>query len=155
MKLIKDKSVVIDFVILVLVVVMLLLHAHAAEKARPNPQLTPGMARTATVKELCSTSTQMVRNTSESTKKQVCKAYGIKSQCPGPKWEIDHLISLELGGADTAVNLWPQPIKEAKIKDQLENTLHREICAGTLKLEDAQKCIASDWVTCYADHMDK
>lgn len=45
-------------------------------------------------------------------------------------------------------NLWPQPIKQARVKDKLENTLHRKVCAGSMTLTAAQHCINSDWYQC-------
>jgi hypothetical protein len=67
--------------------------------------------------------------------------------------ELDHLISLELGGADTLDNLWPQcgPSKVSlnkrffKRKDTVENYLAKQVRDGTMSLEDAQKGIATDW----------
>ncbi|HVT78437.1 MAG TPA: hypothetical protein VHD87_15475 [Acidimicrobiales bacterium] len=54
--------------------------------------------------------------------------------------ELDHAISLELGGwhgADGA-NLWLEPQPRARAVDQLENQLHRDVCAGRISLEAAQ-----------------
>lgn len=72
--------------------------------------------------------------------------------------ELDHLISLELGGADTVDNIWPQcgpdgkPLAQRyfKIKDSVENYLAAQVRAGAIKLEDAQRGIATDW-TQYID----
>ncbi len=72
--------------------------------------------------------------------------------------ELDHLVSLELGGADTLDNIWPQcgpdgvTLNERyfKIKDQVENYLAAQVRAGAISLSDAQKGIASDW-TQYLD----
>ena len=66
--------------------------------------------------------------------------------------EVDHLISRELGGADSVDNLWPQPYTQhpgAHEKDWLENQLHKEVCAGTITLEDAQQEIKIDWYAAY------
>lgn len=65
-------------------------------------------------------------------------------------YEEDHLVALELGGAPTDPrNLWPEPRKsikgQAEDKDQVENSLHRAVCAGTMTLGDAQYAIATDW----------
>jgi hypothetical protein len=67
--------------------------------------------------------------------------------------EIDHLVSLELGGADTMANLWPQCSMGYegwqgpgfRDKDRFENYLHRQVCSGRLPLAEAQFQIASDW----------
>jgi hypothetical protein len=71
-------------------------------------------------------------------------------------YEEDHLIPLELGGNPTDPNnLWPEPFDTsipdggARSKDRVENYLHREVCAGDLTLEEAQRGIASDWYKVY------
>lgn len=72
--------------------------------------------------------------------------------------ELDHIISLELGGApaDTQ-NLYFEPYITqvngvqvgAHEKDKVENELHKEVCAGTLTLSEAQRIITSDWYAFY------
>jgi hypothetical protein len=66
--------------------------------------------------------------------------------------ELDHLIPLELGGASTVANLWPEPWADprgAHRKDDLENALNRQVCSGSMTLSDAQHAIASDWEAAY------
>jgi len=67
---------------------------------------------------------------------------------PGAQ-ELDHLIPLELGGANGIQNIWPEPLAEARIKDRLENALHAKVCAHQLDLLTAQSCIRDDWYTCW------
>jgi len=77
---------------------------------------------------------------------------GTKGQKVTEGCEIDHLIGRELGGADEKDNLWPQPYTQhpgAHEKDWLENELHKEVCAGTITLENAQKEILDDWYAAY------
>jgi hypothetical protein len=72
--------------------------------------------------------------------------------------ELDHLVSLELGGADTLDNIWPQcgPDSVAlrqryfRMKDKVENYLARQVKKGRMSLEEAQRGIAADW-TQYID----
>jgi hypothetical protein len=72
--------------------------------------------------------------------------------------ELDHLVSLELGGADTLDNIWPQCGPEHvalaqryfKIKDSVENFLAAQVRAGKIDLAEAQRGIAQDW-TQYVD----
>ena len=67
--------------------------------------------------------------------------------------ELDHLISLELGGADTLDNIWPEcgpdgvtlNARYFKIKDIVENYLAAQVRGGSMTLEDAQRGIAADW----------
>lgn len=60
--------------------------------------------------------------------------------------EWDHLVSLELGGANGPRNIWPQldPAEKTR-KDALENRLHREVCAGRLNLGLAQDEVRVFW----------
>jgi len=128
---------------------------NLAYAALPNKALTPGVARSVTLTELCTTSTSLVRNVPESLKKEVYTSYKMKgndrSQC-SEGYEIDHLISLELGGDNSVYNLWPQSYcgkNNAHDKDKLENELHRQICLGKIKIDVAQECISTDWEACY------
>jgi hypothetical protein len=66
--------------------------------------------------------------------------------------EYDHLISLELGGANSISNLWPEPNTATargvnNPKDQVENALNRAICNHTVTLTAAQTAIATNWST--------
>ena len=78
--------------------------------------------------------------------------YGYNDKNP-KNYEEDHLISLQLGGHPTDPrNLWPQPYDSAcgaRIKDVLETKLKRIVCAGSLTLAEAQRLIASDWISAY------
>jgi len=72
-------------------------------------------------------------------------------------YEEDHLISLQLGGDPSdPKNLWPEPYagNGARKKDVTETALKRLVCAGTLKLADAQKAIL-DWPTAYKKYATK
>jgi hypothetical protein len=66
-------------------------------------------------------------------------------------YEFDHLISLEIGGNPKDVrNLWPEPgygQYNFHIKDRFENYLHKQVCSGAMILSDAQKEIATDWIS--------
>jgi hypothetical protein len=75
-------------------------------------------------------------------------AYGLSGRVPAD-FELDHLISLELGGAPRdAANLWPEPwtgASNARQKDTIENFLHDQVCRGATALAEAQRQIATDW----------
>jgi len=68
-------------------------------------------------------------------------------------YELDHLISLEIGGCpDCVSNLWPEPYNismGAREKDKVENYLHEEVCKGEITLAEAQNEIATDWTAVY------
>jgi len=63
------------------------------------------------------------------------------------KTELDHLVSLELGGSNDATNLWPESPPTPNPKDKVENALHAAVCDGRITLAAAQNAIASDWQT--------
>jgi hypothetical protein len=73
--------------------------------------------------------------------------------------ELDHIISLELGGADTLDNIWPQcgPSRAAlqnryfKQKDVVENYLAYMVKNGNMSLTTAQRGIAFNWPQ-FLDH---
>lgn len=118
----------------------------------PDHKLTPGVSRNLSHAEICGTKWgKDARKVTPAMKREVFARYGLSGNqdCPGPRHcEIDHLISRELGGADDANNLWPQPYAGkwgATRKDRLENRLHREVCSGRLSLSRAQRDIRTDW----------
>ena len=119
--------------------------------AVPDQKLTPGVVKTITQKEVCVKGyTKDARHVTQATKKKVMVRYGLD-----PKtlhlYEIDHLISLELGGDNVVENLWPQPMGEARKKDVVETWLHRQMCkpGSSLTLGEAQKEIRADWSVVY------
>lgn len=116
---------------------------------RPNLHLTPGVTRDLSPHAVCHTKwSRDVRHVTARMKGEVCGRYGAR-HCPGPQWEVDHLIPRELGGADAIENLWPQPITEARLKDRVENFLHRAVCYGAMTLGEAQEALRDDWTRAY------
>lgn len=124
---------------------------------RPLLNITPGVIDpSATIEKICTPGyTKTARNVSARTKKEVFYNYGINRK--RGKYEVDHLISLELGGSNDIKNLWPQsytttPFNAYK-KDVLENKLHGMVCDDKITLEEAQKVIVEDWVRAYHDYV--
>jgi hypothetical protein len=92
-----------------------------------------------------------VRNVTQSTKNKVYAAYGVKTHKPG-QYEVDHLVSLQLGGSNEISNLWPEPATPTPgfhEKDRVENYLHDQICKGSISLREAQIEIATNWLAVY------
>jgi hypothetical protein len=124
----------------------------------PDPACTPGTVNPAvsqaTIADtICKSGwTSTVRPPTSVTgklKKQLDTAYGLPTTTEG---ELDHLVSLELGGAlaDPA-NLWVEPGKIPNPKDAVENKLHSAVCSGLVPLATAQKAIAGNWTTAFDD----
>lgn len=100
--------------------------------------------------------TKMIRPPLEYTqtlKRKQIDEYGYKDK-DMRNYEEDHLIPLTLGGHPTDQrNLWPEsrltkPLN-AHHKDQVENYLNQEVCAGKRTLDSARKDIATDWTIVY------
>ena len=64
--------------------------------------------------------------------------------------ELDHLVPLEMGGADSLDNIWPQCGKAPNgknykdIKDLVENYIAIQVLMD-MDIDTARKGIASDW----------
>jgi hypothetical protein len=118
---------------------------------RPNHRLTPGVAFPVTAAQVCRPGyAESVRDVPESEKLDVYHRYGVVD-VPYAH-EVDHLISLEIGGSNDIRNLWPEPYAGkwgARTKDQVENALHDLVCAGKLPLKAAQQIEAANWVLAY------
>ena len=95
--------------------------------------------------------TATVRNVPASEKSAVYREYGIARHAPY-SYEVDHIVSLELGGSNNIANLYPEAYANpsgARVKDRLENAMHAAVCAGTLMLKTAQREIATNWLATY------
>lgn len=127
-----------------------------ANQILPDTACSPGAVLTTDPKVICvSGYTKTVRNVSEATKKKVFKEYGIP-YTKHSNYEVDHIISLELGGSNDISNLYPESylIKNgARTKDIFENYLHKQICNGKMDVAEAQRQISSDWFTNYQTEM--
>jgi hypothetical protein len=130
-------------------------------QATPNRVLTPGATRPVTRNEICSAGYRdMNRLVSPAVQQEVFKEYGVPVALK-KDYEVDYLITPELGGADDVQNLWPEPYSStdwgAHVKDTLEDRLHQMVCEGTLDLATAQREMASDWISAYKKyfHTDK
>jgi hypothetical protein len=121
-----------------------------ANQALPDPACTPGAVLTTSTSVICKVGyTKTVRNVSTSTKKKVFKEYGI-AWSKRSNYEVDHLISLELGGSNDISNLFPESHSiqdNSYTKDTFENYLHKQVCTGKLSITDAQYEISSNWLS--------
>ena len=118
--------------------------------ALPDHACTPGEVFEGVMAEkICASRyARSVRDVPVAEKDQVYAEYGIVSRQPG-QYEVDHLISLELGGSNGIANLWPEttePRPGYHEKDRFENYLHDKVCHGAISLSEAQRRIAEDWL---------
>jgi hypothetical protein len=145
----------------------------------PDPELHPGaINRSLSKKTLCSDTfrTAQVRPPTSYTNRLKALELGdggtitapndkrytvIGEHLPGTiiDYELDHLISLQLGGHPVDPrNLWMEPWEDkgahladdglgAESKDVLENRFGRAVCNGDLALSTAQRQMAEDWLS--------
>jgi hypothetical protein len=130
--------------------------AAAADSILPNSALTPGATFDVTVAQICARGyARSVRKVPRSARRAVFARYGL-SYAP-QRYELDHLVPLELGGSNAVENLWPEPYAIAKagvemgarVKDRLEDELHRRVCARSMSLRTAQAAIRGFWTNAY------
>ena len=129
----------------------------AVSPIRPDSTFTPGVVDpNATIDKICTVGyTKTVRHVTEAMKKKIFDFYVIDPD--SDKFEVDHLISLELGGSNDIKNLWPESYTttpyNARDKDVLENKLHKMVCDGEITLIKAQTEIAKDWIKAHQDYI--
>jgi len=121
----------------------------------PDPTCTPGALNPAVTQATISTTicksgwTATVRPPTSYTnkiKREAIAAYGDYAGTAMGSYELDHLISLEIGGSPTAVaNLWPER-GEHNDKDPVENAAKVAVCSGRMTLADVQQQIATNWI---------
>jgi uncharacterized protein YceK len=119
----------------------------------PDSACTPGdILPNATKDAICQSGyARSVRNVPTSEKNQAYAEYGITHHSSG-QYEVDHLVSLELGGSNDISNLWPEaasPKPGFHEKDKVENYLHDQVCSGAISLQQAQTEIATNWLAVY------
>jgi anti-sigma factor RsiW len=126
--------------------------AAAGSDVLPDPSLTPGSVTRATAADLCGPEARADRIIAPHVRQAVLHAYGMET-VPAGEYELDYLITPELGGASDRENLWPERYSSrtwnARVKDDLERLLPRMVCEGRLDLSVAQHDIAADWIAAY------
>jgi hypothetical protein len=131
--------------------------------SRPDPHCTPGTVNPAVTQgtigmTICrsgwTASVRPSESVTEPEKLASMAAYGLRGSASA--FEYDHDVPLELGGAvNDPRNLWPEPDYPTRSgfylnpKDRLENVLKRMVCRGALTLAQAQRMIASNWVSAH------
>lgn len=107
-----------------------------------------------------------VRHTTQATKRRVFIKYFGRVPDNTSDFEIDHIVSLELGGADEEANLFPQSYKtfqwNAHTKDRLENRMAALVRweyktngteAATVLLHRLQSEILTNWTNAFGKYL--
>ena len=127
--------------------------AALAPSVEPDRHLTPGAARFVSTEELCSSQySDDAGAVPAELRQQVLREYGLADE-QSQNYELDYLISPQLGGTQDISNLWPEPAASTawnmRAKDALENRLHQMVCRGNISLATAQQDLATDWISAY------
>lgn len=130
-------------------------HVRGERGQLPDPSCTPGATNPAVTQATIAETicvqgwTATVRPPASYTgalKRRQMIDYGF-SGSPSA-YEEDHLIPIGLGGNPSDPrNLWPEPGGSPNPKDEVEATATRAVCEGRISLSQAQRLIASDWVS--------
>lgn len=132
------------------------------EFSLPDPMCSPGAYNPTLMLKILrdrNFTTKCVRDKATTPKEKAAtyEGYGIEhpAQNSGKNMvcELDHIVPLEMGGADTLDNIWPQcgpsgvalAARYFKAKDTVENFLTAMVKANKAALGSARTCIAKDW----------
>ncbi len=92
------------------------------------------------------------RNVTAATKRRVAAEYRYTGPTARTAVEFDHLIPFSLCGADTAANIWPEPVDGTKqtayianAKDELEDAIASKVRYGKMTLAQGQDVFRHDW----------
>jgi hypothetical protein len=117
-----------------------------------NPKVTPTTLKETICKSGYTATIRPPASITDAEKAANAKSYGYTGALHDA--EMDHLVSLELGGdPNDPRNLWVEPPSPGhkpgagpnNPKDGVESKLHTAICSGKAQLGAAQNAIATDW----------
>ena len=132
---------------IVVAVLALSTPGQAHDALVPNPKLTPGRVAERDKDR---------RGITLAMEQKVFSRYRLPWERRA-EFKIDRLIPIELGGADTIDNLWPQRINArpygADRKELLTEVLLEKIRAGKMTIAQAQEEIRRDWIDAFIDHL--
>jgi hypothetical protein len=118
----------------------------------PVRSLTPGATGNADITALCAEQTLAKPTIPEAVRSEILHDYRME-RVPEPEYELDYLITPELGGIADRRNVWPERydsrVWNAHVKDELERLLAQLVCQGRLDLVTAQRDIAANWIAAY------
>ena len=122
-------------------------NGRAEDLLLPNPKLTPGKIARRDKDQ---------HGVSVAMEQKVFKRYRVP-WTRRAEFKIDHLIPLELGGADHVENLWPQNLRVkpygVERKELLTRCLLLRIAEGRITLAQAQTAIQKDWIDAFIDYL--
>jgi hypothetical protein len=122
----------------------------------PIRAVTPGATARMDREALCGGQLPARSPIPASIRQAVLRQYQMEGT-PEREYELDYLITPELGGTADPLNLWPQRYApgpwNARVKDDLELLLPQLVCQGSLDLATAQRAIADNWIAAYKRYL--
>lgn len=129
--------------------------AQDGRRALPDRGLTPGDAAEVTAADICKVEYENPDSDVPTVlKHRVYTRYRVSRYEVG--YNVDHLVPVKLGGTNSIENLWPQPLSGEwgwQRKNALEHRLRKLVCGGSLRLEQAQQEIATDWISAFKKYV--
>jgi hypothetical protein len=123
--------------------------------SRPRPRLTPGAVASTDTSALCSVPDHSQGDAPAPAQAAVFREYGDTTPQLQQKYEIDYLVPLPLGGAQTLANLWPAALKGTGYfeKIQLDHVLRDLVCRRTITLLAAQHDLEQNWYAAWLQYV--
>ena len=124
-------------------------------RADPDRRCSPGAYYSRLTKSvICSPTfrTSNYRNVPVSEKHADEQEYGLAPRPYGSTLEIDHIVSLELGGSNSVANLFPKRRRQARAttsRTGSRTNCTTSSCSGQIGLRSAQRQIAANWQALY------
>ncbi len=110
-----------------------------------NPAVTQATIGDTICKEGWTKTVRPSYSISHEIKLEKLRAAGL-TEADETRFELDHLIPIDLGGAVYSPNnLALEPWEEAKKKDAIEACLAAAVCSGMITLDAARQAIWDDW----------
>lgn len=122
---------------------------------RPDAKLTPGVVATTDLTAVCRLGKKvkgafLLQNPqiSAADSAAIYAEYAIPT-AKIPRYGLDFLVPLQLGGANVRANIWPVSTAHGvgfHEKEVLNIRLHVLVCQRRMPLDQAQQAVAADWV---------
>lgn len=110
-----------------------------------NPAVTQATIATTICRDGWTATVRPPEAYTEALKWRQMQAYGERG--PMHRYEEDHLVPLELGGAPaSARNLWPERGAAPNPKDAVEDQARYEVCHHKIGLDAARRAITRNWI---------
>lgn len=134
-----------------------LVAAHVLPDPTSNPgEINPDVTSATIAKTIC------VHGWTATVRPPVAYTNKLKAKLLPPghglaDYELDHLMSIEDGGAPAApANLWMMVYADhygARVKDVLETKVSRAVCAGKMTLDQARAALIPNWLEGYVQYV--